>query len=111
MAENIGGCPAPLALDGLQEGAEWLAGLFEQIAILHEDDLYSHSLIRMDAIKDDAGAVAGALGEALGVQIPVPPSSGARRFPEGHWRHYAQALAGPFAALTPVAVRLGYPAT
>ncbi|WP_454257599.1 tetratricopeptide repeat protein [Pseudoxanthomonas mexicana] len=105
------GCPAPLALDGLQEGAEWLAGLFEQIAILHEDDLYSHSLIRMDAIKDDAGAVAGALGEALGVQFPVPPSSGARRFPEGHWRHYAQALAGPFAALTPVAVRLGYPAT
>lgn len=103
------GAPAPLALDGLQESAAWLAGQFEQIASLHEEDLYAHHLIRMDDIKDDAGAVSAALGEALGVQLPVPPSSGARRFPAGHWRHYAEALAGPFAELTPVAVRLGYP--
>ena len=105
------GSPAPLALDDLETGAAWLAGLFAQIADLHEQDLYPSRLIRMDAIKDDAGAVSQVLGQALGVQLPVPPSSGARRFPEGHWRHYAQALAGPFAALTPVAVRLGYPAT
>ena len=57
------------------------------------------------------GGLWPALGQALGTQLPLPPSSGARRFPEGHWRHYAQALAGPFAALTPVAVRLGYPQT
>ncbi|MCR6625549.1 MAG: tetratricopeptide repeat protein [Pseudoxanthomonas sp.] len=105
------GSPAPLALDDLEAGATWLAGLFAQIADLHEQDLYPSRLIRMDAIKDDAGAVAQALGQALGAQLPLPPSSGARRFPEGHWRHYAQALAGPFAALTPVAVRLGYPET
>ncbi len=105
------GSPAPLALDDLDAGAAWLAGLFAQIADLHEQDLYPSRLIRMDAIKDDAGAVAQALGQALGAQLPLPPSSGARRFPEGHWRHYAQALAGPFAALTPVAVRLGYPET
>lgn len=105
------GAPAPLALDDLQEGARWLAGLFEQIAVLDEQDLYAHHLIRMDDIKDDAGAVAQALSQALGAQLPIPPSSGARRFPAGHWRHYAEALAGPFAALTPVAVRLGYPET
>ncbi|MEL1263373.1 tetratricopeptide repeat protein [Pseudoxanthomonas putridarboris] len=103
------GSPAPLALDDLQQGAQWLARLFEQIADLHEQDLYPSRLIRMDAIKDDAGAVSAALGEALGTQLPVPPSSGARRFPEGHWRRYAQVLSDPFAALTPVAVRLGYP--
>jgi tetratricopeptide (TPR) repeat protein len=105
------GSPAPLGLDDLDTGAAWLAGLFAQIADLHEQDLYPSRLISMDAIKDDAGAVAQALGQALGAQLPLPPSSGARRFPEGHWRHYAQALAGPFAALTPVAVRLGYPET
>lgn len=103
------GSPAPLALDDLQQGAQWLARLFGQIADLHEQDLYPSRLIRMDAIKDDAGAVSAALGEALGTQLPAPPSSGARRFPEGHWRQYAQALSGPFAALAPVAVRLGYP--
>lgn len=105
------GAPAPLALDDLQHGAAWLAGLFDQMADLHEEDLYAHRLIRMDDIKDDAGAVSAALGAALEVQLPVPPSSGARRFPAGHWRHYAEVLAGPFAALTPVAVRLGYPET
>lgn len=103
------GSPVPLALDDLQASAEWLEKSFIQIADLHAQDLYPHRLIRMDAIKDDAAAVSAAIGEALGMQLPAPPSSGAKRFPEGHWRHYAEALAGPFAALTPVAVRLGYP--
>ena len=103
------GSPAPLALSDQQAAAEWLAKSFIQIADLHAQDLYPHRLIRMDAIKDDAAAVSAAIGEALGMQLPALPSSGAKRFPEGHWRHYADALAGPFAALTPVAVRLGYP--
>jgi len=76
---------------------------------VHEHDLFPSRLIAMDAIKDDAAAVAQALSRALGAQLTEPPSSGARRFPAGHWRHYADVLAGPFAALTPVAVRLGYP--
>lgn len=105
------GSPAPLALDNLEEGARWLASLFSQVVDLHEQDLFPSRLIAMDDIKDDAAAVAQALGRALGAQLTEPPSSGARRFPPGHWRHYAQALAGPFAALTPVAVRLGYPET
>lgn len=103
------GSPAPLALDDLDAGARWLASLFAQVADLHEHDLFPSRLIAMDDIKDDAAAVAQALGRALGAQLAEPPSSGARRFPAGHWRHYAGALAGPFAALTPVAVRLGYP--
>ena len=103
------GSPAPLALTDLQAAAEWLAKSFIQIADLHAQDLYPHRLIRMDAIKDDAAAVSSAIGEALGMQLPALPSSGNKRFPEGHWRHYAEALAGAFAALTPVAVRLGYP--
>lgn len=105
------GSPVPLALDNLESGSEWLASLFTQVADLHEQDLFPSRLIAMDDIKDDAAAVAQALGRALGAQLTEPPSSGARRFPAGHWRHYAQALAGPFAALTPVAVRLGYPET
>jgi hypothetical protein len=32
-------------------------------------------------------------------------------FAPGHWRAYAEPLANAFAALTPVAVRLGYPET
>jgi tetratricopeptide (TPR) repeat protein len=103
------GAPAPLALDDLDAGARWLAQLFDQVADVHEHDLFPSRLIAMDAIKDDAAAVAQALSRALGAQLTEPPSSGARRFPAGHWRHYADVLAGPFAALTPVAMRLGYP--
>jgi hypothetical protein len=40
---------------------------------------------------------------------PAPASTGPLRFPAGHWREYAQELAEPFAMLTPVAMRLGYP--
>ena len=35
---------------------------------------------------------------------------GAERVPAGHWRHYATALAEPFALLQDVTVALGYPA-
>jgi len=38
------GSPAPLALDDLETGAAWLAGLFAQIADLHEQDLYPSRL-------------------------------------------------------------------
>ena len=101
--------PDQLADDVVAELRPMIKDARLNVTVAHEQDLYEHRLIRMDAIKDDAGGVSAALGEALGAQLPVPPSSGARRFPEGHWRHYAAALSGPFAALTPVAVRLGYP--
>ena len=43
--------------------------------------------------------------------MPAPPAVGPPHFPAGHWRHYAKALAEPFALLAPVAKRLGYPET
>ena len=54
--------------------------------------------------------IAEMLSQALGgARFAVPQEQGSVGFPAGHWRQYAQALAGPFATLTPVAVRLGYP--
>jgi len=104
------GAPAPLAITDAQQGADWLAQLLDQVAALHEQDLYPHRLIRLDGIVHDAAAISAALGQALDTSMPPPPAaSGARRFAEGHWRDYAQALKQPFAALTPVAQRLGYP--
>jgi hypothetical protein len=41
--------------------------------------------------------------------MPAPASVGPAHFAPGHWRNYRQALAEEFAALTPVALRMGYP--
>ena len=52
--------------------------------------------------------------QLLGVELPVPPPqlfSDQYRFPAGNWRRYAGVLGAAFAALTPVAVRLGYSET
>ena len=42
--------------------------------------------------------------------FPTPPREllGPDRIPAGRWLAYREALAAPFATLTPVAVRLGY---
>ncbi|WP_454832792.1 tetratricopeptide repeat protein [Pseudoxanthomonas wuyuanensis] len=103
------GAPAPLAITDAQQGADWLAQLLGQVAELHEQDLYPHRLIRLDGIVHDPAAISAAVGQALDTAMPPPPRAGARRFPEGHWRNYAQALKQPFAVLAPVAQRLGYP--
>ena len=92
--------------------ATWLARHLTQIADIVEQDLLTHTLVRTDAPAADLPALAASLGQALGVEnFPEPPRDllGPDRFPTGHWRAYAEALAGPIAALTPVAVRLGYP--
>ena len=91
--------------------ASWLAGVLEQVAALVEDNLMPHRVLRLDDISDDAVAIAAATGEALGMELSPAPALGPGRFASGHWREYAGALAGPFAALTPVAQRLGYPET
>ena len=58
----------------------------------------------------ESSKIAEVLSQALGgARFAVPQEQGSVGFPAGHWRQYAQALAGPFATLTPVAVRLGYP--
>lgn len=103
------GAPAPLAVASPEQAADWLATMLEQVAVLHEKDLYPHRLIRLDGIEADPQGVARALGEAFGHDFPVLPSLGGQRLPAGRWRDYAGVLAGPFATLTPVAMRLGYP--
>jgi tetratricopeptide (TPR) repeat protein len=105
------GSPAPLRIENPKRAASWLAHSLGHLARLHEQDLQPHALLRLDDIDTDPAALAKALGEALQLPLPEPPARalGKGHFPSGHWRHYAKALAEPFALLTPVAVRLGYP--
>jgi hypothetical protein len=105
------GAPAPFRIVSPKAAAAWLAIELNQIALLHEQDLFPHSLIRIDDIADDPQALAQALGDALQTPLPAPPPAalGAAHFAPGHWRAYAGALADAFAMLTPVARRLGYP--
>lgn len=101
------GAALPLRLESPEAAAQWLAAVLEQLAVLHEQDLYPHTLLRLDQVINDPEALAGLVGQALDVSLP-PPQSTPRRMPAGRWRAYAGALAGPFATLAPVAVRLGY---
>ena len=90
--------------------ATWLAGVLEHLAGLLEQQLYPAVVLRIDGMENDPQRLASALGQVLGgASLPAPVRVGSVGFPAGHWRQYAQALAGPFATLTPVAVRLGYP--
>ncbi len=103
------GAPAPLAIADVQQAAEWLAAVMAHVAELHERDAYPHRLIRLDGLLHEPAAISAAIGQALETAMPPPPPPGPGRFPAGHWRNYAQALKAPFAALEPVAQRLGYP--
>lgn len=106
------GAPAPFAIQSLGQAAAWLAKVLDQIAELHEQDLYPHKLLRVDQAHADIETFAAEIGGGLGLDtIMVPPAEvlGPKHFAPGHWRAYAQALAEPFALLTPVARRLGYP--
>ncbi|KAF1693584.1 tetratricopeptide repeat protein [Pseudoxanthomonas koreensis] len=106
------GAALPLAVETPEKAAEWLAGVLEQVADLAERDLYPHGVIRLDGIEADADAVAQAVRSMFAdPRIPTPPTVGVARLPAGHWRRYAEALAGPFATLAPVVARLGYPET
>ncbi|MCD9032625.1 tetratricopeptide repeat protein [Luteimonas sp. Y-2-2-4F] len=105
------GSPVPFRLGTPEEGAAWLAQGLEHVAVLQEQDLQPVRVLRTDDTVNDPAALALPVGEALGLTLPAPPAGlfNGRRFPAGHWRRYTGALAGPFATLTPVAVRLGYP--
>jgi len=102
------GAPVPLAVDSADAAASWLAQCLEQLADLHEQDLYPHVLLRLDGVIDAPHALAQVIGQALRIQLPVPPPA-PRNLPPGRWRAYAEVLAAPFARLAPVAARLGYP--
>ena len=100
----------PLALASPLGAANWLAQVLDQVVTLHEHDLFPHRLLRLDTLLEDAEALAAAVSAAIETPLPAPPAAmlGPPRFPAGHWRAYTEALAAPFAALTPVARRLGY---
>ena len=101
----------PLEMGEPSVGARWLADALEHIAVLQEQQLHRHVLLRLDESINSPAGMAGPVARALGIELPAPPPQlfGTRRFPAGHWRRYALPLADAFAALSPVAVRLGYP--
>ena len=105
------GARTPFAVPSPEAAAAWLAAALDQLATLHEDDVVRHRLVRVDAIGEDPQAMAAELATALGTTLPEPPGGyfGPARFAPGTWRAYAGLLAAPFAALAPVARRLGYP--
>ncbi|MEA5666230.1 tetratricopeptide repeat protein [Stenotrophomonas sp. MH1] len=103
------GAPAPLALTSSMDAAQWLARSVEQVAELHEGDLYPHLILRTDEAVNDPAAMGALLEQAFGVRFPQVRSLGPGTVEAGHWRRYAQVLAAEFLYLTPVAVRLGYP--
>lgn len=105
------GAPQRFALRSPEAAAGWLAAALEQIADLHEQDLFPHRLIRLDDLAQDPAGLAAAVGQALAIAVPAPAPAalGTRHFEPGRWRSYAKPLAEAFATLTPVALRLGYP--
>ncbi|KRB07577.1 tetratricopeptide repeat protein [Lysobacter sp. Root690] len=106
------GSPTPYALPSPEQGARWLAQTLEQVADLHEGDLFPHKLVKLDETGDEPTAIAQVLADALRVQVSLPNGlSLPQRLPDGRWRQYAEPLAEAFALLAPVARRLGYPHT
>lgn len=106
------GSPAPFALKSPMAAATWLTIVLNQVALLHEQALFPHRLLKLDDSIDDPMMLNAQLSDALETPLPAPASPiGPPRFRPGHWRDYASALAEPFAQLTPVARRLGYPET
>jgi tetratricopeptide (TPR) repeat protein len=105
------GAPAPFRLESPEAGARWMAMVLNQVAALHEQDLFPHRLIKLDDISQDPQGLAVAIAQALEIGIAPPPveALGPQRFAPGHWRAFAEPLAEAFAVLTPVAKRLGYP--
>ena len=105
------GAPLKFRLGSINAAAGWLAIHLNQVAMLDEQQLFPHTLIRMDSAVNDEVEAVRAMAGALESRLPTPPGNllDGRRFAAGHWRDYAQVLAEPFAQLTPVARRLGYP--
>lgn len=104
------GATPPLAMENPTLAAQWLARTLEHVAVLHEQALFPHALVRTDDA--EPAELARRVGEALRAPLPEPPPGalGPEKFAAGHWRDYRDALAPAFGLLTPLAVRLGYPA-
>lgn len=103
------GSPTPYALASPEQAARWLAQSLEQVADLHEGELFPHRLVRLDQIGEDPGAIAQVIADTLRVNVQLPREMRLPpRLADGRWREYRGALGEAFAALAPVARRLGY---
>lgn len=104
------GSPTPYRLNSPEEGARWLARSLEQVADLHEGNLFPHRLVRLDEVGEHPAAIAQMLADTLRVNLKLPSEIDVSdRLPAGRWRDYAGPLGEAFAVLEPVARRLGYP--
>ncbi|RBF33768.1 adenylate cyclase, partial [Xanthomonas oryzae pv. oryzae] len=103
------GASAPLALQSPQQAADWLLIALEQLAVLHERDLYPHRIIRLDGIENDPQGISTALEQAFGLNFPLVEPRGPTRLAAGRWRNYRGVLGAQFDLLTLIAVRFGYP--
>ncbi|MDN5782661.1 MAG: adenylate cyclase, partial [Luteimonas sp.] len=103
--------PLRLQVQSPLQMAQWLARHLEHVAVLHEQSPVLYALVKLDEIHADGAGIAAALGAALRANIATPPDGvfGPPHFAAGRWREFADVLAEPFAALAPVAQRLGYP--
>ncbi|KAB7769807.1 tetratricopeptide repeat protein [Xanthomonas maliensis] len=103
------GAPAPLALQSPQQATDWLLVALDQLAVLHERDLYPHRILRLDGIENDPQGIADVLQQAFGLRFPLVPPRGPARLASGRWRDYRGVLGAQFDLLTLMAVRFGYP--
>ena len=106
------GSPMPFGIATPTDAALWIARQLQHVVALHQNKLQPHAIMFTDHAMADVEAFAAEIGGVLGLEkIRVPPAAalGTQRFPFGHWREYSKALAEPFALLSDVAQRLGYP--
>jgi tetratricopeptide (TPR) repeat protein len=111
--------PFPFLADSLAS-ANWLAQTLDGFATHLQTHPDEASVVMIDDVVERPAAVAEALKVALALPTTPDPAMLGRpllgsgelpmHFPPGHWRHYQEAFAAQFACLTPVALRLGYPA-
>jgi tetratricopeptide (TPR) repeat protein len=104
------GSPMQFALPSPLMAAQWLAVVLSQMLAVAGEPLFRCAVMKLDGIEGDAEAIGARLSETLRSEVPIAPLPTAS-LPAGHWRHYSEALAEPFAALTPIAKVLGYPET
>jgi tetratricopeptide (TPR) repeat protein len=101
--------------------AEWLAQTTEAFAEHLEQHPEMTSIVRIDALPNQAEPIASALQLAFGLnnlpelaalQLPLHALGAIKNeFPAGHWREYRSSFKAEFERLTPAAVRLGYAET
>ena len=102
--------PVRPAFESPDASARWLAGVLDQVATLHEQNLYPHRIVRLDDALARPEALAQALDDALDTSLAGGQKArpALERLPAGHWRAYGDVLGEAFAHLHEVAQRLGY---